>query len=149
MGRSTVAVAVPHKIEGIAYDDMSYNRASGWELAITGQEGHGLPIIPNTNGPNGSHDPSYVDGVDLGSGWQYVSSCVDYVRHGDTLYCDEIINKDKGYTIFVVNESPYANGGEHSMSIFADTRGPLEQFVMDMNIVDAVILDTAAIQQTL
>jgi hypothetical protein len=35
------------------------------------------------------------------------------------------------------------------MSIFADTRQPLEQFVVDMGIVNATILDTAAVQQTL
>lgn len=150
MGRSTYAVPVPHKVESIAYyDGRGHNVPSGWELALTGLEGHGLPTIPNKMGPGGTHDPNYVDGVDLGNGWQYIQSCIDYTRHNNTLYCDEVIHETKGYTIYVVNESPWAAGGEYNMCLFADTRKPLEDFLADMNVTDAPILDVAAVQQTL
>jgi len=150
MGSSTTAVSVPHKVEDVAYHNPGRHLATGWELAITGQSGHGLPVIPNKMGPGGSHDPNFVDGVDLGHGWQFIPSCVGYTRHNDILYCDEIIHEERGFTIFVVNESPYAAGGEQSMSIFADTREPLEAFLKDKDPDKLLtILDVAAIQQTL
>jgi len=134
MGTSTSSVAVPFKVESIAFYNVN-PPTEEWQKALCILD-HNLPDVPN-------------NGVDLGKGWAYYFDyCEKYTQHNSTLYCDLIVHAQKGHKIFVVNESPFARGGEKNISIFADSKQPLEAFLQDMQATFS-ILQLAAVTQTL
>lgn len=51
--------------------------------------------------------------------------------------------------VFVINECEWAAGGGEKYCLFSKNRMALEQFAQDFSIVDFVITENAAVQQTL
>lgn len=146
MGRSTYSAAVPYKLESITGADNWNQPTSDWERALCGDCSN-LSEVPNTFGPNGSHDPNCMNGIDFGNGWVYYDgACVDYVNHNSRVICDELINHQKGLSIYVINEAEYDT--IYDISLFAEDEAPLQAFLSDMG-VQHPILKTASVHQTL
>jgi hypothetical protein len=132
MGRSSTAVAVNFKLEGVAYRDSHSKPESSWERVLVGLD------------PDGSYHKVDLPSRPLGFGWSYSFAGPNYTRHEQTVHCGKIQNIEQGLEILVINESYY--DGVWHVSLFSEDLFPLEAFAEDFKYKSKIQVHACVLQ---